>query len=1737
MPDPKISSSSPNARDSVTVELVEFLSYLRSLDINIFVEGSRLRCNAPEGIITPELRAEISQKKPEIVSFLKAANRTSSFTPAPIVPMGRDGNLPLSFAQQRLWFLDQLVPNNPFYNVPAALRLTGSLNFAALQQTFNEIVRRHEALRTTLAVVSGQPVQRISAAFHLPINVVDLRNLPKESRQTEANLLTAQEAQRSFNLSNDLLLRVTLLQLDDAEYLLMLNMHHIVSDGWSIGVLIQELGALYTAFASEKPSPLPALSIQYADFAKWQREWLQGEVLETQLAYWRQRLNGISMLNLPADRPRPAIQSYRGKRQFLQLPKQLSEALETLSQREGVTLFMTMLAAFKTLLYHYAQQEDIVVGSPIANRNRSEIEALIGFFVNSLVLRTDLSGNPTFRELLNRVKEVALGAYAHQDLPFEKLVEELHPDRALNQNPLFQVAFALQNAPGNRLELPELTLSPQQLDVGTARFDLEFHLWERSPNSSGSSQSPSNKLWVDSSLGISGMVIYSADLFDEATITRLIGHFQTLLESIVTNPEQRIANLQYLSAQERYHLLVECNKTQADYPQDLCIHQLFEKQADRTPEAVALVFGEERVTYGELNLRSNQLARYLQKMGVGAEVLVGLCCGRSLDLIVGMLGILKAGGAYLILDPSYPAERSSFMLKDARVSVLLTRQGINSPSYSESRLKTTEGGQVSSRLQPTSTMSQGIYSLVDDGEVQNLETQSDDKIHHLKTTEGGQVSSRLQPTSAMSQGIYSLVDDGEVQNLETQSDDKIHHPRVVFLDTDWEMISQEIADNPTSAATAENLVYAIYTSGSTGKPKGVEIEHGSLLNLVFWHQREFGVSAGDRATQIAAIGFDACGWEIWPYLAAGSSIYFPEDDIRRDPEKLQNWLVSKAITISFLPTPLAEKVLLLDWPQTTALRILLAGGEKLQQHPLKSHPFKLVNNYGPTENTVVTTSGYIPVTEQTDIAPTIGSPIANTQIYILDKYLQPVAIGVVGELYIGGNGLARGYLNRPDLTAERFISNPFKPNSGTILKDLFRNRQDACSTRDEFYCGTGILPVLDNGATSEFKPNSGERIYKTGDLVRYRGDRNLEFLGRIDEQVKIRGFRIELGEIETVLTQHPAVQQTVAIASEDGHGDKRLVAYIALNPEYSIASEKNQIMQLQDEQVLQWQMLYNETYDRPAVDSDPTFNIVGWNSSYTNQPIPAEQMRDWANNQAAQILALQPSRVLEIGCGTGLLLFQIAPSCTQYCGTDFSPISLNYIQQHLANQQLANVTLLQKMATDFEGVETAAFDAVILNSVVQYFPTIDYLLQVLEGAVKATAPGGFIFIGDVRSLPLLAAFHASVQLYQAEPSLAGEQLQQRVQMQIFQETELVIEPEFFSALKHRFPQIGGVEIQLIRGSYHNELTDFRYNAILHIASSETDPTQSPAQEELRGARRLDWLDENQNLTVTKVQQILLQNQLDVLRIANVPNARVMAAVKAAELLSVVDNFPTAGLLQKAVEKVENLGVDPEAWYALEVPYNVNISWSNSDSQGRYDVVFARGETRDFVRETRRDNLRPWRSYANNPLQAKAARKLVPQLQAYLAEKLPEYMVPSAFVVLESLPVTANGKVDRLALPAPQPIKLEWAGGYVAPHTSIEEVLVKIWVEVLGIKRVGIRDNFFELGGHSLLATQLVSRVRDAFAVELPLRRVFEAPTISELSKIVESLKDKNAKSEVPALVPISRESRRRKLSSFNGPIA
>src|SRR5256884_1704243 len=573
-----------------------------------------------------------------------------------ITPRQERASAPLSFAQQRLWFIDQLEPQSALYNIPLALRLTGTVHLSALQQTFNEIIRRHEVLRTTFASINGEPLQIISPHATVKLPVLELSELPENERETEARRLSSHEAQQPFDLSRGPLFRIQLLRLSPTEHILLCTMHHIVSDGWSMGILIREVAALYEAYSQHQPSPLPELAIQYADYALWQREWLSGEVLELQLSYWREQLRGApAVLELPTDRPRPAVQSFRGSTHQIQLSAELTEDLRKLSRQEGVTLFMTLLSAFSLLLSRMSGQEDVVVGTPIANRTRMETESLIGFFVNTLVLRTKIEARESFRELMRRVREVTLGAYSHQDVPFEKLVEELQSERDLSHSPLFQVMLVLQNAPREALRLGELELRAAGVTNETAKFDLTLEL-------------------AESVEGVDGVWQYNTDLFDGETIERLSSHFQTLLEAIVREPEQTVSELELLTSAERAQLIVEWNQTTREYPQQQCLHELFEAQVARTPEAVAVVYQEQQVTYAELNARANQLAHYLQNLGVGPEVLVGICVERSVEMVVGLLGILKAGGAYGPLDPEYPQQRLSFMIEDAQVSVLLTQQ-------------------------------------------------------------------------------------------------------------------------------------------------------------------------------------------------------------------------------------------------------------------------------------------------------------------------------------------------------------------------------------------------------------------------------------------------------------------------------------------------------------------------------------------------------------------------------------------------------------------------------------------------------------------------------------------------------------------------------------------------------------------------------------------------------------------------------------------------------------------------------------------------------------------------------------------------------------------------------------------------------------------------------------------------------------------------------------------------------
>jgi amino acid adenylation domain-containing protein len=898
--------------------------------------------------------------------------------------------LPLSFAQTRLWLLSQFEPGSA-YNIPSLFRLKRNFQLAVFEQALSEIVRRHEILRAYYLTAGGRPLQKIAPVEPFRISVIDLQTLPEAARQNEVERLAFLEATQTFDLNKPPLIRATLLKLAPEEHVLLLNVHHIAFDGWSYGVLVRELSALYNAFLKGRASPLPELPIQYVDFAAWQRQELQGEVLQAQLDYWKGRLGGtLPLLELPSDRPRPVVQTHRGGMVSFALSTRLTDALKSLSRQEDVTLFVTLFATFNMLLLRYTGQEDILVGTPIANRNRPEIEGLIGFFVNMLVLRSDLSGNPTFRELLRRVKETAIDAYEHQDLPFEKLVEELNPQRDVGRSPVFQVIFSYLNAPMQSLELDGLKPSRLEYRAGGAKFDLELYLEE-------------------SDEGLAGWFSYNADLFEEARIARMVGHYKKLLEEVVSDPEGRLHHFPLLTHHELEQLLVEWNATKSEYPDTACIHELFEIQASRTPEAVAVKYGGQQLTYSELNARSKQFAQKLQALGVGPDVLVAVFLERSLDMVVALLGILKAGGAYLPLDLEFPRERLAFMLGDAQPRVLVTQV----------------------KLQAS-----------------------------------------LPP----------------------------HQSEVIYIDS-----FSAATEVPTGFQShdSRDLAYVLYTSGSTGKPKGVAICHRAVVNFLSSMRVLPGIEARDVLLSVTTLSFDICGLELWLPLTTGATVVIAPKEVAMIGQRLADVMASSGTTV-MQATPATWRLLLESgWQGNPHLKIL-CGGEAWSQElaqQLLPKCSTLWNMYGPTETTIW--SAVYRVQDEGRVL--IGRPIGNTQFYVVDSQLQPVPAGVAGELLIGGDGLARGYLKRRDLTAEKFIANPFNP-----------------------------------GADS--------RLYRTGDLVRYLADGNIEFLARADDQVKIRGFRIELGEIESVLRTCPGVSDAAVVVREQGE-NQRLVAYVVSSKE------------------------------------------------------------------------------------------------------------------------------------------------------------------------------------------------------------------------------------------------------------------------------------------------------------------------------------------------------------------------------------------------------------------------------------------------------------------------------------------------------------------------------------------------------------------------------------------------------------
>ncbi|GJD22779.1 amino acid adenylation participated protein like [Rivularia sp. IAM M-261] len=979
------------------MNLIEFVQDISIKGWRLWVEGERLCYDAPKEESTALVLAQLKQYKAKILQLLQETPEIFNV-------------YPLSYGQKALWFLWQLAPYNYAYNVSFAVRICSEVDIVVMQKAFKALISRHPILRTNYFKLGSQPIQKVHNFQELDFLQIDAFTWSED----ELKAKVVEKHQQHFDLEREPIMRVRWFTRSNFEHVLLLTIHHIACDAWSINMLIQELPQLYQAQRVGIEPFLPPLNHSYQDYVRWQRDILQGSEGERLWNYWQHKLNGdLPVLNLPTDKQRPPIQTYNGGSYQFKLSNKLIEQLNKLAQSSGATLYMILLATFELLLYRYTGQKDILVGSPTSGRTQPEFAPIFGYLVDPVVMRADLSNNPSFKEFLNQVRQTVLEALAHQDYPFALLVEKLQLPRDPSRSPIFQASFVLHQLKKfqdiQKLFIDKVENNNNENDNGNDENDIDWGGLKLRPFNipQQEGQLDLDLEMFEDSTSIKGIFKYNIDLFDEPTIERMAGHFQNLLSAIVENPSQNVSQLPFLSESERHQLLVEWNDTATEYNSDKCIHKLFEEQVEKSLHAVAVVFEEQRLTYQQLNQKANQLAHYLQTLGVRAEVLVGICVERSIDMLVGLLGILKAGGAYVPLDPNYPPERLSYMLADSGVEVFLTQESL-------------------------------------------LET--------------------LRP----------------------------HTARVICLDSDWEAIKQNAQDNLDVGVCSNNLAYVIYTSGSTGVPKGVAIEHQSPVALCHWAKQTFTAEQLSGVLAATSICFDLSVFEVFVTLCLGGKVILAKNLL--DINSLD---AAKEITlINTVPSVIAELLRIGDIP-AQVMTVNLAGEpiqnsivQKLYEYTNVQYVYNL---YGPSEDTTYST--FTLLEKKITESPSIGRPISNTQIYILDSEIQPVSIGVPGELYIGGHGLARGYLNRQELTREKFIQNPF------------------CDSQTE-------------------------RLYKTGDLARYRNNGNIEYLGRIDNQVKVRGFRIELGEIEAVLNTHPQIRQSIVIATEDNTGNKRLVAYV-----------------------------------------------------------------------------------------------------------------------------------------------------------------------------------------------------------------------------------------------------------------------------------------------------------------------------------------------------------------------------------------------------------------------------------------------------------------------------------------------------------------------------------------------------------------------------------------------------------------
>ncbi|BFH69597.1 non-ribosomal peptide synthetase [Paenibacillus dendritiformis] len=1476
-----------------------------------------------------------------------------------IVPRPEEDGLVLSPAQKRLWFMDQMLADKSAYNMYFAVRFSGELDIEAARRALQHIIDRHESLRINFINSGGRPQLRRMDRFTLELPIEDVSGLHETEAEAQANAVIQRVISSPFDLERGLLMRAQVIRLKEREHMLAICLHHIISDGWSMGVLAKEWVACYRSYSEGKTPALAPLPIQYSDFAHWQTEQLKSGAWEKHLRYWKDRLEHCPSIALAPDKKMTDWAGNRGGEVPFELPDDLAHALKSFCAEADATMFMTLLALFGGVLYRYTHERTLVVGTPVANRNDTEIEGLIGYFVNLLPLRMDIGEDMTFRELLRQVAATAAEAYDHQDFPFDRIVEELQPDRQGWAIPLVRNLFVYQNTPAVDIQLPKARAESIRLFNGTSKSDVLLSMAELQGK-------------------ITGRLEYNANLFVPQSMQNFVNHFIQFIRSALSAPDRAIGRLDLMEEGERERMLQRSAAIEATAAASEGIHRQFERNAALYPNNVALKWNEAVWTYRELNAYANRLARHLLQSGAEPGQFIGLCMYRSPYLIAGILAILKAGCAYVPLDPAYPEERIRWMLSDSGCALLL------------------------------------------------VDEETRDVVAFRSCTRINAAALPEDPSSDSASDLSVVVNESD-------------------------------------------LAYMIYTSGSTGKPKGVLVEHGSVNRLFAATRRLFGFHAEDVWTLYHSCAFDFSVWEIWGALLHGGSLVIVPAGVTRSFEDFYRLLARERVTV-LNQTPSAFKQLIhveqhagFEEAGELSLRYIIFGGEALELQSLRpwfrlhgDRRPQLINMYGITEITVHAT--FRPITlEDLDAGAgsVIGAPLPDLEAYILDEHGQPVPLGVPGELYIGGRGVARGYWNREELTRERFIANPFASVS-------------ACGPR--------------------------ARLYRSGDLARWTAAGEIEYLGRRDEQVKVRGYRIELGEIESAVSDHELVSQSVVVAERNEHGDAQLTCYVI--PHKNELHAHGTLRQFKGELVERWETVFDSYYAKGNEHEDKTFHIVGWNDTYTGLPIPAVEMEEWTSETVERILKYRPKRVLEIGCGTGLLLFRIAPSCESYIGTDLSENAIEYVSSHLhlLGENRHKVSLFKCNAHELPDVDQV--DMVILNSVVQYFPDVSYLNEVLQHVAGKLKPGGCIFLGDICGLMFREAFHCSVVLNGVDERISLPEFNRLVLRKMKQHSELMLDTGYFAQLQRELTSIRTVEVLYKKGNYRNEMNKFRYDAVLHVGDKPVWETEA----------LFEWSpDIKRQLREGK---LCAAHSSACFLVTGIPNGRLAEewefmrwrrqAAPADTIADYRRHFMRESPLSQWTDPADILQWGGQSHH---------VELLLSDDETCLDAIFMPyGE----------EKLTPCRytgapkaslELASIPMQQEVEGRLAASIREELKQRLPDFMIPSQFVVLEQFPLTANGKIERAKLRELKPGRhladKETALDGAQHFTDTELALREMWLGLLDAEHIGLEDSFFDMGGHSLLISRMMFQIRKKFQVQIPLVQLMQEPTIKSIASQIE----------------------------------